>query len=174
LIKEEKERPAPNARDDVLMQIRRYQKRVMKDTKWSKPEKEELMRFLGFQATSWGMLEDDLGSTSVKLEKEKMLLKTWRKFTEGMKTRKPKGMKASKNKTDKSSKPMKAAELESAPSTSGTVAQGDAKIVKEAIETPVGEKRPMDQTISHEESASKESHAEETETSNVDKTKLKQ
>jgi hypothetical protein len=174
LINEQKERPASNARDDVLMQIRRYQKRVMKDTKWSKPEKEELMKFLGFQATSWGMLEDDLGSTSVKLAKEKMLLETWRKFTEGMKTRKPKRKKASKNKTDKSSKPMEAAEPESAPSTSGTIVQGNVKTVNGGIETPVGEERPMGQTDSHEESASKESHAKEMEISNVDKTKLKQ
>lgn len=164
-------RPNANARDDVLFQIRGYQRRIMKEDKWSKEEKEELLRFLGIQATSWGMLEDDLGSKSVKEMKENMLLETWRKFTEGMKTRQPKGKKG-KSKKVKNTGVKKEGGLEGEPATSATIVQGDVKTLTDGIETPVGKETPVGQTVLNQESASKETEADDKETGNAEQTKL--
>jgi hypothetical protein len=137
------------------LQIQTYRKKVSTDDKWNKEEKEELLRFLGIQATSWGMLVDDLGSASVREAKERMLLETWRKFTEGMKIPKPKGKKG-KSKKSMNKDLKKGQEQEAKPSTSETITEGDVKTQTDAIKTPDEIEPSVSQTVLHEESASKE------------------
>jgi hypothetical protein len=174
LIKEEKSRPAQGAGEAVLFQIDRYQKQIKKDTKWSKEEKEELLKFLGIQAMSWGTLTDDLGSMSVRAEKVKMLLETWQKFTKGMKFRQPKGKKEA-GKQKKNKKATKEVELEGEPSTSETVVQADLKICGDRVETPVGKDTAVRQTVLHEEPVAEKSNVSQSDDAeDVEQTKTKE
>lgn len=104
---------------------------------------------------SWGTLSDDLGSRSVSREKEKMLLETWGKFTEGMEVRQPQG-KGNSGKQGKNKKVTKEVELEGESSTSRTIVDADVKIHKDEIETPIGTDTAAEQTVLHEEAAVKE------------------
>lgn len=133
-------RPRNTARDEVLAQIQEYRERIMKETKWSQVEKKELRQFLDVQRASWSMLKDTIGSEGVRKAKEQILLKTWRKFTEGMKPQK--GTKSRKS-------AVKEKGLEQEPSTSGSVVQGDVKVVTAGVETPVGADAPVGQTVTH-------------------------
>jgi len=157
----------------VLFQIDRYQKQIKKDTKWSKQEKEELLKFLGIQAMSWGTLSDDLGSRSVSRAKEEMLLETWRKFTEGMKFRQPQG----KKKADKQTKNKNATnevELEEEQSTSGTNVETAVEICKDGIDTPVGKDTAIGQTVVHETVAEPSKVLQSDNTGDLEQTKIKQ
>jgi hypothetical protein len=131
LLREEKTRPGPSARDDVLFQLNEYRKEVEKSEKWSKEEKEELLRFLGMQATSWGMLSDDLRSESVRRTKERILLETWRKFTQDMNANGEAG-------------------LGEQPPVVGNIAQGNAKAATGGIQSVVETESQGDQTMLHE------------------------
>ena len=102
------------------------------------------------------MLVDDLGSTSVREAKERMLIETWQKFTEGMKHRKPKGKKKGKSKKAMNEDVKKDQEQDAKPSTSETIIEGDVKTPTDAIKTPNGMEPSVGQTVLHEESASKE------------------
>jgi len=164
----------------VLFQIDRFQKQIKKDEKWSKQEKEELLKFLGIQAMSWGTLSDDLGSRSVSRAKEKMLLETWQKFTEGMKFPQPQGKKE-KDKQGKNKKVTKEIGLEEEPSTSGTIVQAGVNIRTDGIDTPVrtdtaeGTDTTVEQTVLHEESAAEQSKVSQSDnTEDLEQRKIKQ
>lgn len=139
--REEAGRPRRHAAENVLLQIERYKRRIVKNDQWSGQEKEELLRFLSMQASSWGMLGDGLGSESVKRAKERMLLHTWRRFTTGIKEGKKKAGVVQVVKTG----------LEEEPSTSGSIIQADVMTLTDGIETPVGMDTPVGQIVSHEE-----------------------
>lgn len=123
-MKEEKTRPGPSARDDVLIQLSEYQKEIESSDQWSKEEKEELLKFLRIQATGWGMLVDDIRSEQVRRTKERMLLESWRKFTEDMNIKGESG-------------------LEGRLSSTETVVQEE---VINGIQTAVGTEKPLNQT----------------------------
>lgn len=123
---------------------------------------------------SWGTLTDDLGSTSVRTEKEKMLLETWQRFTKGMKFRQPQGKKEA-GKQKKNNKATKEVELEGEPSTSGTVVQADVKICGDRIETPVGKDTAVGQTVLHEEPVAEQSNVSQSDDAeDVEQTKTKE
>jgi hypothetical protein len=145
LEQEEAGRPGRNAGENVLLQIERYKRRILKNDKWSGQEKEELLRFLSMQASSWGMLGDGLGSEGVKRAKERMLLHTWRKFTAGIKEGKKKGV------VVETVGGIVEAGLEEEPSTSGSIIQADVMTLTDGIETPVGTDSPVGQTVFHDE-----------------------
>jgi hypothetical protein len=143
LITEERNRPKFNARADVLMKIERYAKKVRDSKKWNQEEKDELLRFLAVQADGWGMLGENVGPTKKIMQlKESMLVETWRTFTQGVKLRRE-AKKAAKGEKG----------LERELSTSGTLIQGDVKIITEGVEAPVSSQEPVGQTVAHEESA---------------------
>jgi hypothetical protein len=174
LIKEEKSRPSTGAREAVLFQIDQYQKEIQKDKKWNKQEKEELLKFLGIQAMSWGTLSDDLGSRSVSRAKEMMLLKTWQKFTKGMEFPPPQGKKEL-GKEGKNKEMTKEVGLEGKPSTSGTVVQAYVKIPTVGIETPVGTDTAVGPTVLHEEAAAEKSKVSQSDnTEDLEQRKIKQ
>lgn len=143
MIAEEKSRPKLNARADVLEKIERYAKKVRDSRKWKTEEKDELLRFLAVQADAWGMLGDNIGPTKKVMQvKESMLVETWRTFTKGMRLRRE-AKRAAKEEQG----------LEKELSTSGTLVQGDVKVISEGVETPVSSHEPIGQTVAHEESA---------------------
>ena len=117
----EVERPGPKARETVMACIKEYYDQVKRDKMWNKKEKEDLLRFLTMQFNSWGMLADEIGSGRLARAKERILLQTWAKFTQGMGRRKlaRKGLR-------KKSK----SELKSDPSTAETVGQESGSILK--------------------------------------------
>lgn len=122
---------------------------------------------------SWGTLTDDLGSRSVRTEKEKMLLETWQKFTEGMKFR-PQGKKEA-GKQIKNKKATKEVEFEEEPSTSGTIVQADVKICGDGIETPVGKDTAVGQTVLHEEPVAEQSDVSQSDDAeDLEQTKTKE
>jgi len=125
--------------EKVLASIKQYQESIKKDSQWSTSEKSELLAFLRAQTDAWGMLGDTgKGSQKLREAKERMLLSTWSNFTAGMKAR---GSKAGLEKVEGG--------LEQEPSTSGSVVQGDIKVISEGVETPVSEHTPVGQTIAH-------------------------
>lgn len=101
------------------------------------------MRFLGIQATAFGMLEDNLGSKKLRDVKENMLLRTWGKFIQGMRQA-------------KNEKEVEEPSLASMPSTSGSILQGNIKTVTEGVETTLGSAAPITQTASTADSGSEE------------------
>jgi len=174
LITEEKSRPRTGVREAVLFEMDRFQKQIKKDQKWSKQEKEELLKFLGVQAMNWGSLSDDLGSRSVRKAKEKNLLETWQKFIEGMEFPRPQG-KTAKGKKGKDKEMKKEAGLEGERSTPGTIIQGDLKILSHEIQTPVGTDSAGRQTVLHEEAAGEQSNiSQSNDTEDLEQRKLKQ
>ena len=143
MITEERNRPKFNARADVLLKIERYAKKVRDSKKWNQEEKDELLRFLAVQADGWRMLGENVGPTKKIMQlKESMLVETWRTFTQGVKLRRE-AQKAAKGEEG----------LERELSTSGTLIQGDVKIITEGVEAPVSSHEPVGQTVAHEESA---------------------
>jgi hypothetical protein len=138
IAKEEAMHPKKTAREDVLAQIENYRDQILNEEKWSEGEKRELETFLDVQRASWTMVRDDLGSEGVKERKEEILLKTWMKFTEGMTLQ---SQKAKSTVTEEG--------LKHEPSTSGDVIQGDVKVLKEGIETPIGVSPSATQTAAH-------------------------
>jgi hypothetical protein len=149
LIAEEKTRPRKNAPANVLMQIQRYAKKVRESKEWNRVEKEELLRFLAVQADGWGLLGEKVGpSKKVLHAKETMLLETWRTFTEGMHLRRL----AKEERKEKKLAKNRDLGLETELSTSGTVVQGDVKIISHGVEAPVSSHEPVGQTVAHEES----------------------
>jgi hypothetical protein len=140
------ESPGRNAREKTLEQIWRYYHSIKNSNEWRKNEKNELLRFLAMQIDSWGMLQDDLKSPRVRRTKERILLRTWGKFTEGM---------VSERKRNRPSKREKGLEegLKRGLSTSETVVYETAlkedDLEEDGIETPLGE--TVDENASEEE-----------------------
>ena len=122
-------KPPKTGRADVLMQIEEFKLQLRHEGKWKRAERAELEKFLDVQMCGWGLLKDELGSKKVRERKEQILLETWRKFTAGM-TLPPQEEVQSKVAVKEG--------LEQEPSTSGSVVQGDVKVVSEAVERPVG------------------------------------
>jgi hypothetical protein len=158
LIAEEQTRPRKDARANVLFQIQRYAKKVRESKQWKRAEKEELLRFLAVQADGWGLLGEKVGpSRKVLQAKETMLLETWRKFTEGMELRQVADRSANKSLLKGLPKKVKQTKkpdlgLETELSTSGTVVQGDLKIISHGMEATGSSYEPVGQTVAHEES----------------------
>ena len=145
MLAEEAKRPLPNAKEKVLAKIARYQEEIKVNDYWGPAEKSELLRFLGLQASSWGSLT---GSASMKREKERILLATWRKFTDGIRVpwilgrkRGRKGTTKKETKTEDASKVI----LETG-STTTITGPSDAK---NGYETPIDAQEPISRTAIH-------------------------
>ena len=156
MIQNEIRRPDRNAREKVLNILKKHQIHVWKDPDWTKEEREELIRFLGIQATAFGMLEDNLGSKKLRDVKENMLLRTWDKFIQGMRRA-------------KNEKEVEKARPASMSSTSGSILQGNSKTVTEGVETTLVSGAPINQAVSKPDSGSEEQKSNKTETKKTEK-----
>jgi len=124
-------------RDEILAQIRAYSEKIAKETTRSDKENTELKTFLEVQRAAWMMMKDNVQVEGAAKTKERILLETWRKFTE-----------AQRKKSAKKSVP-KEVGLEQEASTSGSIVQGDVKVLSEGIEKPVGVDVSATETAAH-------------------------
>ena len=131
LIRAEQLQPRRDGHQKALIKLQKYQNKIWKNKDWAKEEREELMKFLGLQATVFGMLVDDLGSTRVRTVKKEILMATWSKFIEGM------GPPKEKPKPGKKQIGMRETNLRNEPCTSEPIVQGNVRTVTESIEAPI-------------------------------------
>jgi hypothetical protein len=153
LIREERK---ANLHEDLLFKIAEFQNLVEKDMSWKEKEREQLVRFLGIQATSWGLMGEPT-SQKVRKMKEDVMSATWRIYSEKIGSGQETGQ-ATEQGQDK-------AGLETKLATSEPTEEGDTKPLSEDVET----EDPVSQTVENQNQPS-----EGDTTKNVEKTELTQ